>query len=164
MLTRPLRDQPAAPGQHLVLYDGVCGLCNGVNRFILARDLGQRFHFASLQSAAAAVTLAPFGVNPRDLDTIYVVANYQTAAPTLLRKSRAVLFALRQLGWPWRAAGLLAILPDRMRDTLYDLVARYRYRLFGRHDQCPIPPLEHRRRFIDVASLPPAGDSRGNRG
>ena len=137
-------------GQHLLLYDGVCGLCDWLVQAVLARDRRAVFHFASLQSPAAKAVLGRFGRNPDDLNTIYVVVNYKEAGPRLLSKGRAALFATEALGWPWRAARLLGVLPHGLLDWGYGLVARHRYRVFGRYDQCVIPPPEHRARFLET--------------
>jgi predicted DCC family thiol-disulfide oxidoreductase YuxK len=146
--------RPGSPisdsANHLFLYDGVCGLCNRINRFILRFDREGRFDFASLQSPTADALLQQFGKNAGELSTFYVVTNYQSASPEILSKARGALFVATALGWPWRAAAVVGILPAPALEFLYDLVARYRYRVFGREDTCPLPPLEHRKRFIDV--------------
>ena len=147
-------------GQHLLLYDGVCGLCDRLVQVVLARDRRAVFHFASLQSPAAKAVLAQFGQNPDELNTIYVVVNYQSAAPRLVSRGNAALFVSEMLGWPWKAARLLGVLPHGLLDWAYDLVARHRYRMFGRYDQCVIPRPEHRARFVDThedLSRDPAG-------
>jgi predicted DCC family thiol-disulfide oxidoreductase YuxK len=137
-------------GAHLVLYDGVCGLCHGLVQFTLKRDRRGVFHYASLQSSAARAVLQPFGSNPDELSTFYVLVNYRGSASRQLTKGRAVIFVMDALGWPWRAVRPLAVLPSVMLDALYDLVARNRYRLFGRRDHCVIPQPQHRTRFIDA--------------
>lgn len=139
---------PAGPGP-IILYDGVCGLCNRLNRFVLTRDPAGRFRFAALQSALAGEILTRHGRDPRDLDTLYLVLDHGRPDERLLRKSDAALWILRDLGGPWRAAGALRAVPRWMRDLGYDLVARTRYRLFGRYDTCPLPDPRHRARFLD---------------
>ena len=139
----------AAADGPIILYDGVCGLCNRLNRFVLARDRAGRFRFAALQSALAGEILARHGRDPRDLDTLYLVLAHGRPEERLLRKSDAALWILRALGGPWRAAGALRVVPRRLRDLGYDLVARTRYRLFGRYDSCPLPEPRHRARFLD---------------
>jgi predicted DCC family thiol-disulfide oxidoreductase YuxK len=142
---------PVPEGDHLLLYDGVCGMCDGLIQFVLRRDQGV-FDFAALQSSAAHAALAPFGANADVLTTMYVVVNYRGAAPRLLAKSRAALFVIARLGWPWKAGALLGVLPTSVLDYLYDIVARYRYRVFGQHDHCLMPRPEVRGRFIDSLS------------
>jgi predicted DCC family thiol-disulfide oxidoreductase YuxK len=140
---------PSAEGVHLLLYDGVCGLCNRMVQFVLACDRRRVFHFASLQSATGKAAVEQSGGNPADLTTFFVVANYRSAQARPLTKGRASLFVMTALGWPWSAARLLGVLPDAVLDRLYDLVARNRYRVFGRSEQCLMPRPEYRSRFID---------------
>lgn len=143
--------QPAIPhGPHLVLYDGACGLCHGVVRFVLSRDGRGLFHFAALQSAAATRMLARSGRRSDDLTTFVVLPDYRDSAAGALTKGRAALFVAARLGWPWKALGLLGLLPAAMLDRLYDIVAAGRYRLFGRREQCVMPSPGLRSRFIDV--------------
>jgi predicted DCC family thiol-disulfide oxidoreductase YuxK len=90
-----------------------------------------------------------FGGNPDELSSFFVVSNFRTARARLVGRGRAALFVSGELGWPWKAAVLFRIIPPAMLDRMYDVVARNRYRLFGRFDRCPIPRPEYRRRFID---------------
>jgi predicted DCC family thiol-disulfide oxidoreductase YuxK len=137
-------------GEHLILYDGVCGLCNRLNTFVLPRDAEGVFDFASLQSATGQSLLKRFGRNPEDLNTFYVVTSYRSESSVLLSKAEAGLFVMKALGVPWRWLGLFRVLPIRSLNAAYDLVARNRYRLFGRHETCLLPSAEYRSRFIDV--------------
>ena len=135
----------------IFLYDGVCGLCNRLVQFILHRDRKAIFRFASLQSPLAARILARHGANPSDLDTVYVVLNYDLPNEFLLSRSGAVLFVLKQLGAPWRpAAFLLQLLPTFLRNASYNAVARHRYRIFGRSEICTLPHVEDQSRFLDL--------------
>jgi predicted DCC family thiol-disulfide oxidoreductase YuxK len=144
---------PAAPGSgrgvHLVLYDGVCGLCNFACQFILARDRAGIFDFASLQSATGRAWLERFNRPTQSLDTFCLVTDYQTA-PAMLDKSDAALAVLSRLGAPWSWLTIFRVLPTGLRDALYDFVARHRYRWFGRYDVCLIPSPQQRARFLDV--------------
>jgi predicted DCC family thiol-disulfide oxidoreductase YuxK len=153
MLPSRVQQPHAAEGAHLILYDGVCGLCSRLNQFVIARDDQRHFHFASLQSAAGRAALAPFGITSQDLTTFYVLAHYRGAAPVQLTKSRAALFVMTTLGWPWRAAGLLYLLPKRLADRVYDVIARHRYRICGREEECLLPDPAHRTRFIDQSGV-----------
>ncbi len=144
-----MSDPGRATEAPLILYDGVCGLCHRLVRFVLARDPAGRFRFAALQSTLARDILARHGRDPRDLDTLYLVLGHGRPDERLLRRSDAALWILRELGGPWRAAGALRVVPARLRDLGYDLVARTRYRLFGRYDTCPLPDPRHRARFLD---------------
>jgi predicted DCC family thiol-disulfide oxidoreductase YuxK len=134
----------------ILLYDGVCGLCNRLVQFILRRDRNAVFRFASLQSALAASILARHGANPSTLDTVYAVVNYELSDEYLLSRSDAAIFVLKQLPGLWRAASLLAQLaPKFLRDAAYNVIARNRYAIFGRSEICPLPSAEDRSRFRD---------------
>jgi predicted DCC family thiol-disulfide oxidoreductase YuxK len=134
----------------ILLYDGVCGLCNRLVQFILRRDRKAIFRFASLQSSVAAKILTRHGGNPTDLDTVYAVLNHDRPDERLLSRSDAVIFALKQLGAPWRAAAsLLQLLPKFLLDPAYNLIARHRYRIFGRSDTCTMPKDADHIRFLD---------------
>ena len=143
--------QAALPGEarHLLLYDGVCGLCDRLVQFVLAHDRRGIFHFAQLQGPTGRAIVERTGADPDDLTTFYAVRDYGTAGARTLVKGRAAVFVARTLGWPWRAAGLFGILPTALLDWGYDVVARHRYRVFGRFDQCAIPRPDERRRFVD---------------
>ncbi len=134
---------------NLILYDGGCGLCHRFVRFVLPRDREGSFRFAALQGAAAVPLLETHGKDPADLDTVYVVIGYEEPSPQLLERADAVLFVLRQLGWPWRAFAVLSILPRALRDAAYRRVAAGRYRIFGRSETCDLPSPAHRDRFLD---------------
>jgi len=136
-------------GQHLLLYDGVCGLCDHLVQFVLAHDPRGVFDFAPLQSATGRAAVAREGGDPDALTSFYVVRDYRTASARSLVKGRAALFLGRALGWPWRAAGMFGVLPTAVLDWGYDLVARNRYRVFGRFEQCVLPRPEQRTRFVD---------------
>lgn len=137
-------------GQHLLLYDGVCGFCDRFVQFVLIRDRRAAFRFASLQSSIAATQLALFGARAEDLDTVSVIARYQEEGAVRLTKSRAACFVLSQLGWPWRIVALVGVVPSALLDRAYDRVARHRYRFFGKHDVCRLPRAEDRHRFVDA--------------
>ena len=145
-----VQTHPQSPVSHLLLYDGVCGLCNGLVAFVLKRDMKARFRFASLQSATAQSLLREFGRNSQDLDTVFVIANYGSGSPLLLERARAGLFVLKTLGAPWRWLDVFEFLPDSILNSGYNFIARRRYRIFGKYDQCLLPNAEQRERFIDV--------------
>ena len=134
----------------IVLYDGVCGLCNRLIQFLLKRDRHDRLRFASLQSEFAAAILRRHGKDTQDLDTVYVVKDYETANEQLLARSDAILCLGPQLGGIWSLAGLGKVLPRFLRDWVYNQVARNRYRVFGKFESCMMPDPRHRRKFLDV--------------
>lgn len=124
----------------VVLFDGVCNLCNGAVRFILARDPAGRFRFASLQSDAARRLLKGDG----PAETIILIE----AGKTYI-KSTAVLRIARGLQFPWPLLYAFAAVPRTLRDPVYDWVAHHRYAWFGKRESCMVPTPELRARFLD---------------
>ncbi|HVE12213.1 MAG TPA: thiol-disulfide oxidoreductase DCC family protein [Elusimicrobiota bacterium] len=127
----------------LLLFDGVCNLCEGWVRFVLARDRGARFRFAAFQSKAGAELAARFGLGGA-LETMALVEDGACSA-----RSTAALRILRDLGWPWALLYAFIVVPRPLRDAVYDWVARNRYRWFGKKESCLIPTPEIRARFLE---------------
>ncbi len=128
----------------VILFDGVCTLCNGAVRFVIERDPADAFRFASLQSEFAQPLLAQAGLPPGYLDGLVLVEDGRTYA-----KSDAVLRIARRLDRPWQAAWALRFVPRPLRDAVYDVVARHRYRVFGKEDSCPLPTPAMRARLLE---------------
>jgi predicted DCC family thiol-disulfide oxidoreductase YuxK len=124
----------------VVLFDGVCNLCNGAVRFILARDPAARFRFASLQSDAARRLWGDGG----PAETIVLLDAGKTYV-----KSTAALRIARGLRFPWPLLYAFVAVPRPVRDLIYDWVARHRYRWFGKRDTCMLPTPELRERFLE---------------
>ena len=127
----------------IVLFDGVCNLCNGSVQFLLRRDRRRRFRFAALQSAAGRALLEPYGLSTQTLETIVVREGGQARV-----RSDAALHLARRLPWPWPALAVFRILPRPLRDALYSFVARHRYRWFGRTESCMLPTPDVADRFL----------------
>jgi predicted DCC family thiol-disulfide oxidoreductase YuxK len=135
----------------VLLYDGVCALCNWWVGFLLKHDRHDVFRFASLQSPLAAQVLWRHGASAQTLDTVYVVLDFEQPSEVLLAHSQAAIEVLRQLGPMGRCtATALSFLPSSIRDALYNFVARNRYRSFGRYDSCPLPDPKFRSKFLDL--------------
>jgi len=126
-----------------VLFDGVCNLCNGAVRFIIARDAAARFQFAALTSDAARRLLGEAGVSSVPFDSIVLIEQGQ-----VYTKSTAALRIARRLRFPWNWSYALIVLPAALRDWAYDLIARNRYRWFGKQDTCMVPTPELSGRFL----------------
>jgi predicted DCC family thiol-disulfide oxidoreductase YuxK len=141
---------PPAESNPIVLYDGVCGLCNRLNQFLLKRDTHDRLRFASLQSNFAAAILLRHGADPNDLDTVYVVIDYGQPTERLLARSDAILYLLKQIDGIWKVGAVGRLLPRVLRDGVYNMVARNRYRVFGKHESCMLPDPKHRAKFIEI--------------
>jgi predicted DCC family thiol-disulfide oxidoreductase YuxK len=139
------------PSKPILLYDGVCGLCNRFVQFILRHDRKDHFRFAALQSNFARTILERHGLNPDMLDTVYLVFDYGLPSEHLLSRNEAATAVLKELGGLWRfLAGLLDLLPRRFRNWRYNLVARNRYRIFGKYETCPLPKEKDRQKFLDA--------------
>jgi len=136
----------------VILYDGVCALCNRLVQFILKRDRHDRFLFAALQSPFARAILERRGLNPDALDTFHIVFNYGESGEQVLARHEAAIAVLQQLGGAWRILGRVAqALPSTVGRWLYNLIARNRYRMFGKYDVCPLPDPAIRNKFLDLS-------------
>lgn len=141
-------------GSPILLYDGVCGLCNRIVQFVLKKDRKGTIRFASLQSSFAGQVLARHGSHAADLDTVYLLLNFDArdgSKEVLLSRSDAVLSLMKHLGGIWRLlAQILGLLPRPVRDWSYRQVARNRYRIFGQYETCPLPSESTQSRFLDL--------------
>ena len=152
----------------VVFFDGVCGLCAGVVKFIISRDPSKHFRFCSLQSKAAAPFLASQGLTLEEALQSFLV---QTDTGAVLRKSDAAIFIGRRLASPWPClAAAASFFPRCVRDSAYDLVARNRYSVFGRvplqegehstaGERCLVPTKAVKARFLE---LEPSGAEKKN--
>jgi predicted DCC family thiol-disulfide oxidoreductase YuxK len=136
---------PVDPAEHpILLFDGVCNLCEGLVRFAIEHDRTGRFRFAPLQSELGRALLVRHGYDPDAIDAVVLVDG---AGAT--DRSTAALRLARDLGAPWRwLAPALLLVPRGLRDAVYDWVARNRYRWFGRRSECLVPTPELRARFL----------------
>lgn len=116
---------------NIVLFDGICNLCNGAVRFILRNDKRKRIRVASLQSETGKAFLRKAGFPEDSLQTIIYFRGEK-----FYQKSSAVLNILKDIGGIWSLFYFLIILPPFLRDFFYNILARYRYRIFGKRDSC----------------------------
>jgi predicted DCC family thiol-disulfide oxidoreductase YuxK len=130
--------------QSVVLFDGVCNLCNGFVQFVIARDPRAHFGFASLQSAAAAALLNGHRAPRAEPESMLLVQGDR-----VYRESDAALQILRGLTFPWSAAYAFIAVPRPVRNAVYRWIARNRYRWFGRRDVCMVPTPDLRARFLN---------------
>jgi predicted DCC family thiol-disulfide oxidoreductase YuxK len=142
-----LRD--SAPGSEerehpVVLFDGVCNLCNGAVQFLIARDPADRLRFAALQSERAKRMLAACGATVPLPDSMALIERGR-----VYLRSEAALRIARKLRFPWPTLYLLMLAPRAVRNAIYDWIARNRYRWFGRREVCMLPSPELRRRFLE---------------
>lgn len=133
----------------ILLYDGVCGFCNRLVQFVLRHDDEKIFRFASLQSSFGSRTLTLHGVDTSAMKTAYVLASVDQGQ-VLLQKSEAILFLMGRFGGIWSVlAQMVRLVPLRIRDWAYNVIARHRYRIFGQYETCPLPSAADRERFLD---------------
>lgn len=128
---------------HLVIFDGVCNLCNGTVQFIIKRDRKKKFSFTTYQSSAGQDILKQHGFPATDQSTVVYVKN---GVPNF--KSKAVLEILRDLGYGWNLLYILIVIPPFIRDFVYDIIAKNRYRVFGKRESCMVPTSEIMDRFL----------------
>lgn len=137
-------------GRPLLLYDGVCALCNGLVRFLLKHDRRGSLRFTPLERPLGREVLARFDLHEVP-DGVVLVTSALMADERIYSRSEAVSVALGLLGGPWAVLGrMLSVLPRRVREVGYGMVARCRYRLFGRYDACPVPAPGQRDRILGV--------------
>jgi len=127
----------------VILFDGVCNLCSGAVQFVIERDAAARFRFAALQSPVAARLIESTRIGDR-LDSIVLVEDGR-----VWTQSTAALRIARRLRLPWPAAYAMIVVPRPLRDWIYNLVARNRYRWFGQREACMVPTPALRARFLD---------------
>jgi predicted DCC family thiol-disulfide oxidoreductase YuxK len=135
---------PAAGGHPVVVFDGVCNLCNWAVNFIIDRDPAGHFRFVAGQAPEGQALLGPLGAADLAASTIVLVE----PDGRLYSRSTAALRIARRLRWPWSLLYAWVVVPRPLRDPVYRLVAQHRYRLFGKRDVCRVPTPELRARFL----------------
>ncbi len=128
----------------IVVFDGVCALCNGWVDFLIARDRRERYRFAAMQTPAGRRLLAAHGLDPDDPVSFLLLDEAGAHTDT-----DAIMRVLAGLGGAWRLAAAGRIVPRALRNRLYRYFARHRYRWFGRHDACRVPSPAEAHRFIE---------------
>jgi predicted DCC family thiol-disulfide oxidoreductase YuxK len=130
--------------KNLILFDGVCNLCNNSVQFIIKRDKENLFIFTPLQGETARQILEYYNVNTQEIDSIIL---YRPNKGVYF-KSTAALKIASKLGFPVNVAVILFIIPSFIRNWVYDFIAKYRYNWFGKKDQCMIPTKEVQEKFM----------------
>jgi predicted DCC family thiol-disulfide oxidoreductase YuxK len=131
------------PDSHIIIFDGLCNFCSRSTQFILKNDKRATFRFAPVQSAEGSALLRKHGLDPTNVESFLLVKN-----DAVFLKSDAALEIAAELGLPWSLLTVFRVLPGKWRDAAYDLLARNRYRWFGRRENCFIPTPEQRSRFV----------------
>ena len=130
--------------QPILFFDGICNLCNHTVQFVIHHEQDEILRFSSLQSNLGQVVVAKLSRDQQgEIDSIVLWQDDQ-----LFTKSTAALLIAKRLELPWRLLSVFQFLPRWSRDPIYDLVARYRYTIFGQQDQCMIPKKSQSHRFI----------------
>lgn len=129
---------------YIVLFDGVCNLCNSTVQFIIKRDKHNQFKFSSLQSEYGQNFLKERNLDSSDFKSI-ILYEPEVAYYT---KSKAALKIAQNLGFPYNLLSVFLMIPSFIRDWIYSLVSKYRYHLFGKKDSCMVPTPENKRKFI----------------
>ncbi len=132
-----------AENHPIILFDAECVLCSANAQFILSHDKVRRYRLASMQGEVGAELFRRHGIDPADPDTILVIDGER-----VLTDSDAVLSVYAGLGWPWRIAAAVRMVPRALRDPVYRWIARNRYRIFGRRDRCWLPKPEDADRVL----------------
>jgi predicted DCC family thiol-disulfide oxidoreductase YuxK len=130
-------------GTDIILFDGICNLCNGLVLFIIKRDKDGRFKFASLQSDFGQRSLKQFGLVETGFESLVLIRGDK-----YYLKSTGVLKMLKELGGIWKAFYIFIVIPHPVRDFFYDMVAKSRYKIFGKRNTCMIPTPELKERFL----------------
>lgn len=129
---------------NLILFDGVCNLCNGFVQFIIKRDSKGVFKFSALQSTASKALLSKAGKSTEEFDSVVYIKGGE-----LLEKSTAALYIAKDLGGFWSLFYIFVFIPRPIRDWVYNGVARSRYSVFGKRQECMIPTPDLESRFLD---------------
>jgi predicted DCC family thiol-disulfide oxidoreductase YuxK len=132
------------PENDVVIFDGVCNLCAHSVKFILDHESEPKLRFVPLQSTAGSRMMRELGFSPEDAKTFVLLADGRPHV-----KSDAAIRVARYLRGAWKMLALIRVVPRPIRDWGYDIVARNRYRWFGRTESCMVPTPELRARFID---------------
>lgn len=127
----------------MLLFDGVCNLCNASVQWILKRDRKGIFKFAALQSDTGQMLLRQFGFSEKNFETVVLVTDGR-----IFTRSDAALEIVQRIGGVWSLLAVFKIIPRSIRDTIYDWVARNRYRWFGKKEECMLPRPEWGERFV----------------
>lgn len=134
----------AALPDNIVIFDGVCNLCEFSVNFIFEHDTVGHFFFTPAQSPLGASLLSHFGINTSRLDTVVLVRGDRA-----FTRSAAAIEIASGLDTPWNLLAIFKAVPEPLRDMLYDLIAQNRYQLFGKKEECMLPSEELRRRFLE---------------
>ena len=130
--------------QNIIIFDGICNLCNASIQFIIKYDKNDRFRFLTLQSARAKKMINDLDKNGMNTDTVVLIQDNN-----IFIKSDAVLRISKFLGFPWKFFYFLKFIPKFVRDEIYEIIAQNRYQWFGKRSECMVPNDKIRSKFLD---------------
>lgn len=130
--------------RQIIIFDGICNLCNTGVKFIIRRDTEEVFCFASMQSDISQKLIQKYLKSEFSFDTFLLIKN-----GICYERSDAMIEVFRDLPGFWCLHKILALIPKQIRDYLYNIVAKHRYKVFGKQDQCMVPSQNISNRFIE---------------
>ncbi|QUL37575.1 thiol-disulfide oxidoreductase DCC family protein [Erythrobacter sp. JK5] len=138
----------AIPRDHpIIVFDGMCVLCSANAQFVLKNDRTGKFRLAAMQDEAGAQILRDAGLDPAD-PLSFIILDAEQNGGKVRMDSDAVLHLWSELGWPWRLGAVFRLVPRFVRDSIYRLIARNRYRWFGKRETCWVPDREQASRIL----------------
>jgi predicted DCC family thiol-disulfide oxidoreductase YuxK len=117
--------------ERIIIFDGLCNLCTRLTRLIIRKDRKRKFIFVSFQSERGQLLLKEHGLPVNDVDSVVYIKNDRC-----FLRSSAIIHLFTELGGTWKSFCILLIIPNFIRDFIYKIIAKTRYRIFGRHDTC----------------------------
>ncbi len=132
-------------GKKIVLFDGVCNLCNGFVQFIIKKDLDDTFRFAALQSEVGQQLILKRGIDPKKMDSVFLIE----PGVAYFNKSDAALQIGQHLNGYRTLSKLLYLIPNKLRNIVYDYVGRNRYKWYGKTTECMVPTPEIKAKFLE---------------
>ncbi len=138
-----LMQSDSGANKSIVLFDGVCNLCNGFIDWLIKNDKNNSFKVGSLQSETAKKILAKHAQPSDQIDSVVLISEGQ-----IYRESKAIFYIFKKIGFPYYIINLFSILPQAITDWAYQLIAKNRYRLFGRKESCRLPTEIEKSHFL----------------
>ena len=129
--------------ENILLFDGICNLCNAFVKFIIKRDKKNRFKFAALQSVAGQALLKKYELQTDNYTSFVLITGNHYSL-----RSSAGLSVLKKLGGLWKLFYIFIFIPRPLRDFIYNIIAKTRYKIFGRRDTCMIPTSDIKQKFL----------------
>ncbi len=143
MSTEVKKQEALSISKPIMLFDGVCNLCNNTVQFVIERDKQAKIMFTSLQSEAGQAILQKYNLPSDDFDSFVLLKD-----GTIYQRSTAALKVAAELGMPYALMGLFLIIPEPIRDAVYNFIAKNRYKWFGKEESCWLPTPELKSRFL----------------